>query len=172
MGNFLPNILAEQGVEVLPGEREPFGTAVHQREILHADDALQVRHTVFVQVFPYLVAHEEQLGLAVVDDVVHIVRFEFVQDGDDDGPVGQGGQESHAPVPAVAPAERDLVSRTDAGRLEQQVHLGDFPGHVLVLQAFPVEVRERFPVPVLFYAVFNEFDELVFHVVRQCQCNI
>lgn len=142
-----------------------FGAAVHEREVLHANDALQGRHAVLVQVFPYLVAHEQQACLAVVDDVVYIIRLELVQDGHDDGAVGNGGQERHAPVSAVASTQGDFVSGPDIGRFEEQVHFGYFTCHVLVLQALSVEIRERFPVPVLLYAVFDKFYQFVFHIV-------
>ena len=157
--------LSEQGVEMFAGERKFFGAAVHEREVLHANDALQGRHTVLVQVFPHLVAHEQQACFAVVDDVVHIIRLELVQDGHDDGAVGNGGQKRHAPVSAVASAQGDFVAGPDIGRFEEQVHLGYFTRHVLVLQALSVEIRERFPVPVLFYAVFDKFYQFVFHIV-------
>ena len=163
--------LSEQGVEMFAGERKFFGAAVHEREVLHANDALQGRHAVFVQVFPHLVAHEQQACFAVVDDVVHIIRLELVQDGEnfisghDDGAVGNGGQKRHAPVSAVASAQGDFVAGPDIGRFEEQVHLGYFTRHVLVLQTLSVEIRERFPVPVLFYAVFDKFYQFVFHIV-------
>lgn len=157
--------LSEQGVEMFAGERKFFGAAVHEREVLHANDALQGRHAVLVQVFPYLVAHEQQACLAVVDDVVYIIRLELVQDGHDDGAVGNGGQERHAPVSAVASTQGDFVSGPDIGRFEEQVHFGYFTCHVLVLQALSVEIRERFPVPVLLYAVFDKFYQFVFHIV-------
>lgn len=115
--------------------------------------------------FPYLVAHEQQACLAVVDDVVYIIRLELVQDGHDDGAVGNGGQERHAPVSAVASTQGDFVSGPDIGRFEEQVHFGYFTCHVLVLQALSVEIRERFPVPVLLYAVFDKFYQFVFHIV-------
>ena len=105
--------LSEQGVEMFAGERKFFGAAVHEREVLHANDALQGRHAVLVQVFPYLVAHEQQACLAVVDDVVYIIRLELVQDGHDDGAVGNGGQKRHAPVSAVASAQGDFVAGPD-----------------------------------------------------------
>ena len=148
--NIMGKTLSEQGVEMFAGERKFFGAAVHEREVLHANDALQGRHAVLVQVFPHLVAHEQQACFAVVDDVVHIIRLELVQDGHDDGAVGNGGQKRHAPVSAVASAQGDFVAGPDIGRFEEQVHLGYFTRHVLVLQALSVEIRERFPVPVLF----------------------
>ena len=148
--------LSEQGVQMLAGKRKLFGTAVYEHEVLHADDALQGRHVVLVEVFPHLVAHEQQFGFAVVYDVVHIVRLEFVQNGDDDCAIGDGGQERHAPVSAVASAEGYLVAGLDAGGFEHQVKLGDFPCHVFILQAFAVEVREGLAVPVLFDAVLYE----------------
>ena len=157
--------LSEQGVEMFAGERKFFGAAVHEREVLHANDALQGRHAVLVQVFPHLVAHEQQACFAVADDVVHLIRLELVQDGHDDGAVGNGGQKRHAPVSAVASAQGDFVSGPDIGRFKEQVHLGYFTRHVLVLQALSVEIRERFPVPVLFYAVFDKFYQFVFHIV-------
>ena len=101
----------------------------------------------------------------MVDDVVYIIRLELVQDGHDDGAVGNGGQERHAPVSAVASTQGDFVSGPDIGRFEEQVHFGYFTCHVLVLQALSVEIRERFPVPVLLYAVFDKFYQFVFHIV-------
>ena len=146
------------------GERKFFRAAVHECEVLHTNDALQGWHAVFVQVLPHLIAHEQQTCFAVVDDVVYIIWFELVQDGHDDGTVGNGGQERHAPVSAVTSTQSDFVARTDIGRFEEQVHLGYFTSHVLVLQALSIEIRERFPVPILFYAVFDKFYQFVFHI--------
>ena len=94
----------------------------------------------------------------MVDDVVHVVGLELVQDGDDDSPVCDSGKERHAPVSAVPSAQCDFVAGFDVGRFEHQVDFGNLPCHVFILQAFPVEVRESLAVPVCFDTGFNELD--------------
>lgn len=125
--------LAVDGVAVLEGFHQARVAAYDGREVGEQNHAHQAGHAVFVQVLPSLVAHEEQLGFGVVDDVVDVVGLELVQNGDDDCSIGDGGQEGDGPMGAVASADGNLVAGLDACTLQYDVELGYLPGHVFVL---------------------------------------
>lgn len=127
----------------------------------------QARHEVFVQVFPCLVAHEEQLGFGVVDDVVDVVGLEFVQNRYDDSPISDGSQERDSPMGTVAAADGNLVAGLDAHTFQYNVKLGYFSGHVLVLQGCSFIVCQGITVPIVGDALLDISDEAVilFHVL-------
>ena len=77
----LGKFLAEYLVEVIAGVSNPFVARDQQGEVRHHEDTFEQRHGAFVEIFPHLVADKKKLGLGVVDDVMHIVRLEFVKMG-------------------------------------------------------------------------------------------
>lgn len=154
---------AEKFVQMPAGVIQIVRPAGGQGEIAQAKNAFEGGHGVLVQVFPYLIAYKEQTGFGMVDDIMYVVRFEFMENGNNDGSIREGGQKSHAPVAAVAAAQGDFVAGTDTCRFHHQMQFLDFTGHVFVLKGFAVEVRQGFQVPVLSDAVFNEFYQGWFH---------
>ena len=159
LGIFLP----EHGVEVLAGVGQLLAARDGQGKVRQEDDAFQPGHGVLVQVLPHLVAHEEQAGLGVVDDVMHVVRLELVQDGHGHRPVGQRGQEGDAPMRTVAPAQGNLVPLADAAFLEKNVQLFYFAGHIFILQGGSLVVGQCVQVPILLDAVLDIGDKTLFH---------
>lgn len=143
--------------------------AVAQGIVFHANDAVEAGHVPVVQRGPVAVAYEEEAGSGVVDDVVYVVGFEFVQDGDGNGSVRQGGDEGDAPVGAVAAAQADFVAFPYAGVFEPQAQFFHFPGYVAVGVADAFVVGEGGKVPVCFYAVFQQSQEAFFHDVSFCR---
>ena len=121
LAEILGIFFAEELVQVLAGIVHFLAAGDEDGEVGHQEDAFQQGHGVFVQVFPNHVAHKEQLGFGVVHDVVYVVGLEFMQNGYDDCSIGQGGEECHAPVRAVASADGYLVSFPDAAGLKDNV---------------------------------------------------
>ena len=78
---------------------------------------------------PIDIPGEQQHRIRVVDDVVHIVRAEVLQDRDDDGAVSDRGDIDDAPARVVAADQRYLVATLQSGLFEKQVQLGDLLGH-------------------------------------------
>ena len=91
LAEILGIFLAEQGVESLACFRQFFAARHQHRVVQVADDTLQVRHLPGIERGPYLITDEEQAGVTVVDDVVDLLGGKFVEDGNDNGAVGQGG---------------------------------------------------------------------------------
>ena len=79
------------------------------------------------------VAHEQQFGVRVIDDVVDLVCRELMQDGHGHRPIGECGQESARPCRAVSSAERNFVASLHARTFKHDVQLGDLAGYVVVL---------------------------------------
>ena len=102
------------------------------------------------------VAHEEELGIRVVHDVVHLVGHELVQDGHGHGAVGERGQEGACPVGAVASAEGYLVALFYAAVLEENVQFLYLACHVVILQGGSLEVGQRVKVPVVYDAFLDD----------------
>ena len=94
----LGEFLAEHLIEVLAGIGDTFVTRHEQGEVRHHENAFQQGHGAFIEVFPYLVSYEKELGFGVIDDVVHIVRLELVKNGYDDRAISQRGEECYSPV--------------------------------------------------------------------------
>ena len=61
-----------------------------QGAVVERDGGADVSHVVEVKRLPNAVAGIEQLGLAVVDDVLCVAGVELLQDGDNHGAVGDG----------------------------------------------------------------------------------
>ena len=165
----LPEILGEflavQLVQVLAGVGQLVGTAEHERVVGVVDDAFQVRHLRRVYLRGHMVAYEEQAGVGVVDDVVNLLRHEFMQDGYCHGPVCQRGQERHGPLAGVAPAEGYLVALYDTAVLEQDMQLFYLACHIVELQGGSLVVGQRIKVPVVNDALLYKLVKtgVVFH---------
>ena len=95
---------------MLAGIGKPLRARGGQREVGQIDHPLDARHLGRLYLGSHHIAHEEQLGIAVVDDVVYLVRGKFVQNGHGHGPVGKGGQKGAGPCRTVAAAQGYLVA--------------------------------------------------------------
>ena len=160
-------LAAEHLVEVLSGIGETVGAREHKRVVGDVDDALEGGHAGAVYLGGHHVADEEELGLAVVDDVVDLVGGELVQDGHGHGTVGDGGEKGACPRRTVAAAEGYLVALGHAAALEEDVELLYLAGHVVILQGGSFVVGECIEVPMVFDALLDERVETGnFHTVR------
>ena len=160
---------AVAGVAVLEGFHQGVVAAHHRGEVFQYHNAFQQGHGGFVQGFPSAGADKEQFGFGVIDDVVDVVRLKLVQDGDDDRAISHRGQERHGPMGAVAPADGNLVARTDTGAFQHDVEFGNLPRHVLVLQGDAFVVGQGIAIPVMDDALLDVIYEggCSFHVNRQ-----
>ena len=70
------------------------------------------------QMFPNAVAGEKEDGFRMVDDVVHIIGIEILQDGHYDAAVGDGGHICNAPAGVVFADNRYFVAAAQAAMLE------------------------------------------------------
>ena len=163
LAEVLGEFLAEHLVEVLAGVSNPFVARYQQGEVGHHEDAFQQRHGAFIEVFPYLVAYEKELGFGVVHDVVHIVGLELVKNGHNDCAIRQRGEESHSPVRTVTAADSDFIAFLDAARFKNDMQLFYFAGYILVLQGCPFIVGQGVQVPVFLYTVLYIGDKTLFH---------
>lgn len=72
----------------------------------------------FFQMFPNAVAGEKEDRFRMVDDVVHIIGIEILQDGHYDAAVGDGGHICNAPAGVVFADNRYFVAAAQAAMLE------------------------------------------------------
>ena len=149
--------LVEGAGEVLAHAYEVLVLGVDVVEGVHLDDDLQAGHFRLGESLPDDLVHEEDLGLGMVDQIVDILGFEFVQEGYGDGAVGQGGQETDAPVGLVAGAEGHLVALLQAAFLESDVQQLDALRHIGVFERDALVVGEGFALPILFDALLEQF---------------
>jgi hypothetical protein len=75
---------------------------------------------------------EEDLRVGVIDQIMDVSGLEFMKQGDRNGPIGHGSEETDRPVGLVAGADDDLVARDDAVIGKSQMHLRDAAGKVTV----------------------------------------
>ena len=121
-----------------------------------------------------MVAHEEQLGIGVIDDIVNLLRHELVENGHGNSSVGEGSEEGYGPLAAVASAEGYLVAFHDAAVLEQDMQLLDFSCYIMILKGCSLVVGQRIKVPVVDDALLYKFVETgyVFHNIFLIYINI
>ncbi len=123
---------------------EPDGTASgpleDDVEIGQREDRLHLRNALLLDHVPEVVAQEEQAALRVVDDVVHVVGMEVLENRHDDRAVGDRRQVGDAPPGIVASDQRDAVARHDAQFAEKQVQTGDFGRRTAVGEGLLLEI--------------------------------
>ena len=96
-----------------------------------------------------MVAHEEQAGLGVVDDVMDLLGIELMQDGYGDGAVGEGGEEGNGPLAGVASGKGDLVALLNTAVLKETVDFLYFTCHIVILQRLALIVSQCVAVPIV-----------------------
>ena len=161
----LGKFLAEYLVEVIAGVSNPFVARDQQGEVRHHEDTFEQRHGAFVEIFPHLVAYKKKLGLGVVDDVMHIVRLEFVKNGHDDRTIRQGSEESDSPMRTVTSADGDFIAFSDAARFKNDMQFFYFAGYILVLQGGSLIIGQGIQVPVFLYTILYIGDKTLFHYI-------
>ena len=122
---------------MIAGVSNPFVARYQQGEVRHHEDTFQQRHGAFVEVFPHLVAYKKKLGLRVVDDVMHIVRLEFVKNGHDDRTIRQGSRKVTPQCELLRP-QTAIYRLSDAARFKDDMQFFYFAGYILVLQVAPL----------------------------------
>ena len=140
---------SEHLVEVFAGVGELVGAREAERVVGYVDDAFQSWHPHGIDLCGHDISHEEELRLAVVDDVMDLFGCELVEHWHGDGSIGESGEECHCPVCAVASAEGDLVASLNASVLEEDVEFLYLSRHVVVLQGDALIVGEGVAVPVV-----------------------
>ncbi len=69
----------------------------------------------------------------MVDDVVYIVRFKFMENRYNNCPVRQCSKESYSPMRAVSSAYGDLISFADSTFLKNYMEFFDFASYIFIL---------------------------------------
>ena len=149
-------LLAKHLVEVFAGVGELLGAADHERIVGDVDDALQSRHLRGVDLRGRHVADEEELGVAVVDDVVDLVGRELVEDGHGHRAIGEDGEEGGSPGRGVASAEGYLVAPLHARGLKHDVQFLYLARHIVILQRLAFVVGKRVEIPVVDDTLLDE----------------
>ena len=75
--------------------------ANYRSEVRQQYDTHQQGHCLFIEVSHARSADKQRLGFGMVDDVVDIVGFELMQNGNDDSSIGNRRQKSDCPVCTV-----------------------------------------------------------------------
>ena len=166
-------LLTVKFVEPFAGFGESFVTAQLKHEIGDVDDALQSRHRVRVECGPNHIAHKEQTGIGVVDNVVHLLCLKLMEDGHRNGAIGQRGQESHRPMCTIAAANGNFITGLNTGIFKEDVQFLDFARYVFILQRSSFVVGQRRHVPVVNDAFLNQPDVvliMVFHEKNKNFC--
>ena len=109
-----------------------------------------------------------KVGFGMVDDVVDIVGFELMQNGNDDSSIGNRRQKSDCPVCTVTSANGNLVTGPDAGAFQYDMEFGYFPCYIFVLQCNSFVVCQGVAIPVFNNALFYIIDILSFIILDDC----
>ena len=130
---------------------------IQELEVVDLHHNGQVRHFLRREALPDNVVHKKDTGFGVVHQVMDVSGFELVQDGDGHGAIGDGGQETHAPVGLVAGADGHFVSFLQTALLKGNVQFGNAAGHIPVGQGHSLEVGQSRAVPVLDETLLQQF---------------
>ena len=96
--------------------------------------------------------------------VLSVGGVELLQDGYDDGAIGDGAHKDGNPVGRVLADEGNAVSRLHAAVLEQQVQLCDIAGKVAIGQAlFGIIVSQCRQFPIVDETALINFDQVFLH---------
>ena len=128
---------------VQPLRRRPCPHAIsliEAAEVAQRKGRAQPWEPLLVDALPRAVAHEEELRVGVIKNMLNIVRIEILEDRDEHRPVCNDRQVSDAPARRVFPHERHLLALPDAARRHEQVQAGHLLGHL------PEGVTRRRPV--------------------------
>ena len=127
-------LLAEETIEIGASLAQPLAPRHQQGIVGDIDCASQLLQGIRVEVLPYRGIDKEQLGIGVIDQVMHVVWLEFVQNGHCHCTIGENTEECHAPMGAIAPAQCDFVASLDAGVLKEQMQLGYLASNGSILE--------------------------------------
>ena len=94
---------------------------VQAAKVVQRKYAAQTGETFLFQMFPNGVAGKEEYGFGMIDDVMHIVGVEILQNGDDDAAISDDCHIGDAPPGVVLADNRYLVTAAQAAMLEQQM---------------------------------------------------
>ena len=74
------------------------GTTDHQRVVGIVDDSFQCGHCLRIDNCCYMIAHEKQAGLRMINDVMNLFSVKLVQDGNSNGSIGEGSEKCYCPL--------------------------------------------------------------------------
>ena len=122
-----------------------------------------IAHIVEVKVFPIAFAGEKEFSLAMVHDVLSIVRVKVLQDRHNHGAIGDGGDKHRNPSRVVFADECHVIALLEPDFLVEEVDAGNISRKIGVeKRVFSVVVSQARIVPVLFETLFKNLDSIFF----------
>ena len=143
--------LAEEGVYIVSGFREPLAAGKRHSELTYVDGTGQTGKKSLVEGLPYRGVHKKEFRVAMVHKVMDRIGLELMKDRHRHHSRREAGKEHDCPVGGVPAAYSHLVALTDTGLLEYYVKLLYPEGHILVLVVHPSHIGEGHAVPVIEY---------------------
>ena len=93
----------------------------------------------------------------MVYDVMNVVGFEFMKDGNGNSSVGERSEKRYRPLGAVFTAEGDFVPFLNACIFEQKMQFCNFSCNIPILQRDSIKIRQSKFLPVLADGIFKNF---------------
>ena len=147
--------VSEYFVEVLACKGQFVGARDDEREVGNEDDAFQVGHLIGGDGFGHVVANEEQFSFRVVDNVVHLLGIELMQNKHCHGAIGERGQEGDSPVGAVSSANSNLVAFGHSTILKEDVQFLYLSCDIVKLERCSLIVCQCILIPIFYDAILN-----------------
>ena len=119
------------------------------------DNSFQRGHLFRSYLCSYHISYEQKFALAVIHDIVNLLRLEFVLYRYDDGSVCDNGQKGYCPLTTISSAHGYLVTLLDIAVLEQDVKFFYLSCNIMILECSSLIIGERIQVPVLDDASLN-----------------
>lgn len=129
----LGELAAKHLVEMLTCIGELLGTREREREVGQIEHAFQCGHLRSVYLRSHHVAHKEQSGFAMIDDVVNLVGSKFILYRNGYSAIGKCSQKRHSPIGTVATTQGYFVALLYTAIGKENVQFFDFAGYIVVL---------------------------------------
>ena len=133
-------LFPKDAVEVFTRFCKFFRTTHAERIVGDVNDTLKVRHLIRRKFFPRHITYKQEACIRVVDNIVHLLRFEFVKDGHCNGTISECSDESNRPMRTIATAKCNLIALFYTRIFEKNVKFLNLARHIVILQGLALVV--------------------------------
>lgn len=130
--------------------------------IFERDGASHLIDFLHLDMLPGKTSRKKQHRIGVVDDVMHVVGIEVLQDGHDNCSIGNRGKKGHHPARGITADEGYLVAAAYLAMAEQQMYAGYLARHIAIGKCLSgIVIGQCGQRPVFFKTLLVDFNEIL-----------
>ena len=135
-----------------------------ERAVVEREGGAHHAHILEVEAFPVAFAGEEQFCLAMINDVLRIVRVEVLKNRNNYSTIGDGCQKESHPSGVVLADNGNMVAFLNADFLVEKMNFCNVACEISVSDGlFCVVISQAWAVPVVFETLLKNLDSIFFH---------